>query len=158
MHAFLPPVPRHVEALRAMLSCHGNHRDQLLEETSAWEEDISWAFRVLKTFRAGTPRGHSLMIFGQKGEVGWLSWRSSSPRNFRARISVGPGPLGSVVSVLPLGRPSSLLEHGTPRIGASPESPRLPQPRTAARQGFSPPETGFETCSAALAGVSDLAE
>ena len=73
MHAFLPPVPRHVEALRAMLSCHGNHRDQLLEETSAWEEDISWAFRVLKTFRAGTPRGHSLMIFGQKGEVGWLS-------------------------------------------------------------------------------------
>ena len=50
-----PPVPRHVEALRPALSPHDNHRGQLLEETSAWEEDISWAFRVAENFQGGDP-------------------------------------------------------------------------------------------------------
>ena len=91
----------------------------------------------LKTFRVGTHPGHGSVIFGQRGEVGWLSWRSSSPRNFPARISVGPGPLGGVASVLPPGRPFSPLEHGNPRMGSLQSLPASPSPEQQ-RGGGSP--------------------
>ena len=49
--------------------------------------------------------------------------------------SVGPGPLGSVVSVLPPGRPSSRLEHGTPRMGPLQSLPASPSPEQQRGRG-----------------------
>lgn len=129
MHAFLPPVPRHMEAHRPVLSRHDNHRDQLLEETSAWEKDISWAFRVSEDLQGGDPSWPRFNdLWAERGGGVALLEVIFTQKLPSKNQSVGPGPLGSAVSVLPPRRPSSPLEHGTPWMGPLQSLPASPSP------------------------------
>lgn len=126
-----------MEALRPALSPHDNHKGQLLEETSAWEKDISRAFRVAEDFQGGDPSWPWFSDLWAERGGGVAVLEVITQKLPSENQSVGPGPLGGIASVLPPGRPFSPLEHGNPQMGSLQSLPASPSPEQQ-RGGRSP--------------------